>query len=88
MLDVRTNILFDRETYKMLAAKAKMEKKSIGALIRTAVEKVYKKNNEEEIKRRTEVVKEIMEMRKKMKPLPKNVKIKDLINWGRKYKYP
>lgn len=88
MLDIRTNILFDKETYQLLVSRAKIEKKSIGELVRKAVKKTYRESAKDIIRQRTEAFNEIMALRKKIKPLPKNVKIKDLINWGRKYKYP
>ena len=85
MLDVRTNVLFDKETYALLTRIARQEKKSIGKLVRHAVEKTYKDTDENIIRQRTEAFNEIMELRKKIKPLPKNFDYKKLINWKRRY---
>ncbi len=82
MLNKRTNILFDDATYKLLTSKAKEEKKSIGRLVREAVIDKYKKSDEEIIKQRTKVVEEIMQLRKRMKPL-KGITIRELIDYDR-----
>lgn len=85
MLDVRTNILFDKETYQLLELKARLAGKSIGEMVRKAVQKTYKGTNEDVIRLRTEAFDEIMELRKQIKPLPKNFDYKKLINWGRRF---
>lgn len=45
MLTKRTNILFDRELWALLAAQSKVEKSSIGELVRRAVVHVYGDTN-------------------------------------------
>lgn len=82
MLDVRTNILLDKETYRLLATRAAEESTSIGHLIRIAIEKVYKKREREIIKRRTKVIKEIRELQKKIKPT-RGIDYRELIEYGR-----
>lgn len=82
MLDVRTNILFDKEMYRLLSTLAKQGDTSIGDLVRKAVVKVYKKSDEEIIRRRTAAVKRIMNLQKKMKPT-KGINYRELIEYGR-----
>lgn len=82
MLNYRTNILLDKERQQLLLDIAKREKTSIGELIRRAIDRVYKKSDEEEIKRRTHVVNEILKLRKKIKPL-KGITARELIEYGR-----
>lgn len=82
MLDVRTNILIDRETHRLLTSLAYQEKTSIGALVRKAIEQVYKNRDKEIIKRRMKVVKEIFKLQKKIKPT-KGIDYRELIEYGR-----
>lgn len=82
MLDVRTNILLDRQTHDLLTSIASSEKKSIGELIRSAIDAIYKKRDKEIIRKRTKAVQEIIALRKKMKPL-KGISFRELINYGR-----
>lgn len=48
-LDHQLNILLDQETYKLLISLVKSKNTSMGALIREAVDKVYKKSEVEGI---------------------------------------
>lgn len=82
MLDVRTNILLDKETHRLLSSIAKSEKTSMGELIRKAIEKEYKKRDEEIIKKRMSAYKAILRLRKKFKPLGK-ITYRELIDYGR-----
>jgi len=82
MLNARTQILFDQETRKLLSSISRKEKKSVGELVRRAVNTMYKKTDEEIIKKRMKVVREIIELRKKMKPL-KGISYRELIEYGR-----
>ena len=82
MLSERTNLLLDEERKRLLEEIAKREKTSIGELIRRAIDRMYRKSGEEEIKRRTKVVNKIKALRKKMKPL-KGITIRELIDYGR-----
>jgi len=82
MLDIRTNILLDKETHNLLINIASREKKSIGELIRSAIDAVYKKRDEDIIRKRTRVVEKIKALRKKMKPL-KGITYRELIEYGR-----
>lgn len=85
MLDVRTNILLDKERYSLLLQHAKRSNTSIGELIRRAIDEKYKNSDKEIIRRRTEAFNKIMEIRKRTKLLPKNYDYKKLINWKRRY---
>lgn len=82
MLNKRTNILLDEETHHLLVSVANREKTSLGALIRKAIDAVYKKRDEEIIKQRTKVIKRIYALQKKIKPL-KGITYRELIEYGR-----
>lgn len=82
MLNARTPILFDQETKRLLSSISRKEKKSVGELVRHAVNMVYKKSDEDIIKKRMKVVREILELQKKMKPL-KGISYRELIEYGR-----
>lgn len=82
MLTVRTNLLLDKKTHNLLKHKAKQEKKTMGELIRKAIIKTYKEDEDEIIRQRTEAVKKIKELQKRMKPL-KGITIRELIDYGR-----
>lgn len=82
MLDVRTNILLDKETHQLLSSIAKSENTSMGELIRKAIEKEYKKNEDEIIRKRMFAYKAILRLRKKFKPLGK-ITYRQLIEYGR-----
>jgi len=82
MLNKRTTILLDEETQNLLLSIANREKTSVGDLVRKAIEETYKKRRDETIKRRTEVVRQIQALRKKMKPLGK-ITFRELIEYGR-----
>jgi len=81
MLSRRTNILFDNELWAVLLAQSKVEKSSVGELVRRAVVDKYSKK--EVLARRKEAIAHILRIR----PAPARGKIdyKELINYGRKY---
>ena len=82
MLSERTNLLLDTERKKLLEDIAKEEKTSIGELIRRAIDRVYRKRDENVIKKRTRVVKRILDLQKKIKPI-KGIDYRELIEYGR-----
>lgn len=82
MLSKRTNVLFDENTFSYLAFLARRDGSSIGNLIRTAVFKVYFRDNENQ--KRMKALENILKLRKNIKPV-KYSEIKKWINYGRKY---
>lgn len=82
MLNARTPILFDQETKRLLFSISRKEKKSVGELVRRAVNTMYKKSDEEIIKKRMKVVQEILELQKKIKPT-RGINYRELIEYGR-----
>ncbi len=80
MLQKRTNILFDQEMWDLLVALSGEENKSVGKLVRQAVEKTYKKKKEK--MSREKAIDEILALRKHFKG---SLDYKELIEHGRKY---
>jgi hypothetical protein len=81
MLKKRTHILFDEETFDMLAYLASQKQESIGELIRSAVKKTYKKELSVEEKRR-KAIDEILSY----KPIDISpYKAADFVKMGRKF---
>lgn len=87
MLNHRTNVLLDEKRHRVLSILGRKEKKSLGELIREAIDEKYgyEINEEEIIKKRKQAFEEILRLRKKIKPLPKGFDYKSLINWGRRF---
>lgn len=85
MLNKRTNILFDQETWDFLVGLAKERKSSVGELVRNAVEEVYE-NDEDRLKKQREQAHEVvLKLRKGMSHTFATSEILDLIHDGRKY---
>lgn len=82
MLSKRTNILFDEKMWDTLTQEAKRQKKSVGAVVRYAIERTYV--SQEQLKERRDAIDSILKTRKYIKPI-KPSEIKELINYGRKY---
>lgn len=82
MLNQRTTILLDEDTQRLLVSIARQEKTSVGDLVRQAIKKMYKKRDEDILKKRKQAVVSIMRLRKKMKPLG-NITYRQLIDYGR-----
>jgi hypothetical protein len=80
MLTKRTNILFDNDLWDLLTSVARREKSSVGEVVRSAVNKVYRGDNFiEQRKRAFETIKKFRVTQKG------TVDYKALINEGRKY---
>ena len=83
MLQKRTNILFDLDTWKRLSDLAREQHTSVGELTRKAVKKMYL---EEDIyERRRRAIEETKRLRKQIKRTFTATDIKEMINYGRKY---
>lgn len=81
MLNKRTHILFDQETFDLLVYLASQRHKSIGELVRKAVRKAYKKEFILQ-KKRKKIINEILSLD------PVNIapyKAADLIKEGRRF---
>lgn len=88
MLDIRTNILLDKARYEEAVQFARQHGVSFGEYVRQALDERVGKEREQRDdvqKRREAAVLRIRALQKKIKPLPKGVTIRDLIEWGRKY---
>ncbi len=86
MLNKRTNILLDDEIYAFIADQAKRQNISMGAYIRQIARKEQNSLEEDRlVEQRTESFRAIKRLRARIKPLPKGVTIRDLIEDGRKY---
>lgn len=88
MLDVRTNILLDKARYNAVMELARLRGVSFGEYIRQAIDEQVGKEREQRDdiqKRREAAVLRIRALQKKIKPLPKGMAVRDLIEWGRKY---
>ena len=81
MLNVRAQILFDKTLWKTLNRVSKTKKTSISKLVRTAVEEVYMKTAELEIRRKA--IESILKHRPA--PVKGRIDYKALINYGRRY---
>lgn len=80
MLTKRTNILFDPQLWQTLTKKAKINKTSVGELVRKAVKQTYlDQEDQKTISRAIESTKKIR------KTLKGRLDYKELINYGRKY---
>lgn len=80
MLTKRTNILFEEDMWEKLVMISLVKKRSVGDLVRTAVNNMFfVDNSREEIK---EAVDYVFSSRKVSK---KKIDYKSLINEGRKY---
>jgi predicted transcriptional regulator len=79
MLQIRTNILLDEKTHQKLKKLAKETNKSMGKLIREAVDGFYM---EDEAKRRQLIKEQIKKYRVHLKG---KVNYKELIEHGRKH---
>ena len=80
MLNKRTNILFDDKLWQNLNEKARVDKTSIGELVRKAVTKAYFTG--QEINTIKATVDNIKKIRKTFKG---HLDYKELINYGRKH---
>jgi hypothetical protein len=80
MLTKRTNILFDGELWDLLTSLARRERSSVGEVVRKAISKVYKEENNFE--RRKKAFETIRKFRVKQRGV---LDYKALINDGRKY---
>lgn len=88
MLTRRTQILFDEDTYQILAELARKQKFSKGELVRRAVRKVYKKwgrikKLDQKARAFNEIIKIRQKIRKKYGLL--GIPLKDLIREGRRF---
>lgn len=81
MLNKRTQILLDEETYKKLKILSAEKNTSIGEVVRTAVNRQF--TEEDKLKRRKEAIEKIIKWRKKAEHQKWNYK--EMINYGRKY---
>lgn len=81
MLTKRTNILFNEKVFNYLVALAKGSNTSVGDLVRKAVIKVY---YQEDIDKKSKAYSKILSLRKGIKKI-NSKKIKELVNYGRKY---
>lgn len=80
MLTKRANILFDEELWQKLIYLSRVQKTSIGKLVREAVEQNY--GEEAIINKRRQAFKNILKYRPK--PYRGRIDYKELINAGRK----
>ncbi|MBI4999604.1 ribbon-helix-helix protein, CopG family [Candidatus Gottesmanbacteria bacterium] len=83
MLTKRTNLLLDEETYKNLLLLAKEKKVSLGEIIRQAINRVYKRESDAEMEKRSKVVASIMNLWEKTKG--KKTDYRALIEYGRRF---
>jgi predicted DNA-binding ribbon-helix-helix protein len=83
MLDVRTNVLFEREDYQELKRISKEQGVTVGELVRKAVRKEYRLENVDAS--RQQLLGDIKALRKKVGISQAPVDYKALINEGRKY---
>lgn len=63
MLTKRTNILFEEELWRMLKEKSRIEKASVGTLVRKAVREKYGEENR--LVKRKKAIEAILEFREK-----------------------
>lgn len=80
MLNVRGQILFDKNLWGLLHRISKTKKTSIGSLVRQAVKKTYLKTVDLEARRKA--IEEIERIRPHFKG---KLDYKEMINYGRKY---
>ena len=80
MLNKRTNILFDEELWQNMLVLAQAKNKSVGALIRQAVEDVY--FSDERAQKCTDAYQKILVERKVSQS---KINYGKLIDYGRKY---
>jgi len=80
MLTKRTHILFEENLFKKLAQIARIQKKSVGQLIREAVREKYMEN--EKFAKRSKAIDSTLKHRTIFK---KKINYKELINYGRKF---
>ena len=83
MLTQRTNILLDKDDYRLLTALAQKQEVSLGSLIRIAIAKTYKKTAVNKLEERKKNVLNIFKGWEKFKL--KEVDYKFLVAYGRKY---
>src|SRR5438552_104088 len=84
MLQKRTNILFDMETWQKLSALAKRQSTSVGELTRQAIKKTYF-GDDVVLEKRRAAIEATLKLRKQIKGTFSAKEIKELINYGRKY---
>jgi hypothetical protein len=80
MLNKRTNILFDERLWQDLTKKAKVDKTSVGKLVRQAVKQSYFAEDDQKT-----IAKAIEKTKRIRKVFKGRVNYKELINYGRKY---
>lgn len=80
MLNKRTNILFDTESWEQLEYVAKKRGVSHGEVVRDAVRKTFEEERIQD--RRQKAIGDIRKIRKQIKG---HTDYKELINYGRKY---
>ncbi len=85
MLNKRTHILFDQETFITLQMIARKDNTSIGDLVRTAVQKIYCDMPENQWERKKQAFEELKKWRSQFKPFKGRIDYKALIEDGRKY---
>lgn len=79
MLNKRTNLLFDKDLWRILVALAQEENTSVGDLVRKAVRHVYVERRGDE--RRKSACLKILAVRKRQS----GIDYKALINYGRRH---
>jgi len=80
ILTHRTNLLLSANDYQVLSDLSKKKKKTIAALIRDAVRKVYKVKEQDHT---AKILRELRQLGNQAKT--KNIDYKKLVNSGRKY---
>lgn len=84
MLNKRAHVLLSNETWLYLENKAAKENVSINELIRRAIDKTYKMNEDIEKQRRKKLVEDIKAWRK-IVGVSQGVDYKEMIEHGRRY---
>lgn len=84
MLEKRTNLLLEKETYDYLAYLAKERGITVGELIRKAIKREYLAKKEKILQSRQRAFKKILRMQEGMK-IPEKLDYKELINYGRRH---
>lgn len=87
MLNKRTQILFDNETWQIIRLAAKTMDVSIGEAVRKAAKYSYKtKKIHQRAYKMSDLRAELAEIHKGMKPLKLTFKeIKEMVEYGRRY---
>jgi len=79
-LEKRTNILFDQELWNRLSNLSKKENRSVGELVRTAVQRTYF-SDDRIVEERRKAFEHILAIRPK--PVKGKIDYKEMINYGR-----